>query len=502
VTIPLRTDRILGDRPFAEVGEPVLAVADESRGLLAVAGTYERGLTRFGSAPVGVYDVGDLGCRALIRSIYQVQAMAFHPVLPLLAVGGGRYDGGYYFEGELLLADLETGTSVSLAEGPLGPQVLALEWLTGQDLRVVSAPLNDWQDEAAWAEGHVAVVRRPDWRLVPPGSISWRELAGPRIAAPRIDNREDARRMVSSLSGDWDPRRNVRAVEELSDGRILATLDGVQAESWLPSGGRQWTVADDKGGRDIVVTAGERSAWVGLVRPTWEKPPPAMVRLSLRDGAQLEHLDLSAPASLVRCADGRPAFAPAEGFGAFDLRVRRGSRIYFREVDGSGEWRPRPRAAWLAAAGLPAADRPHELAEHDSRRLFPYSWMPGDTHFGGPGAETTDGSLVYAGTVYDGDGLQPGGSFVVRRDMDTGEPRWVFRTDRPATAVDADAQTAYVAYDDGEIVALDLHDGTVRWRGHLTVAAVPAIPTALTVAAPDRLHIGTGDGRILTCSAG
>jgi hypothetical protein len=54
VTIALRIDRIIGGRPFAEVGEPALAVTAEGRGLLAVAGTHE-----FGMAPVGVYDVGD-----------------------------------------------------------------------------------------------------------------------------------------------------------------------------------------------------------------------------------------------------------------------------------------------------------------------------------------------------------------------------------------------------------------------------------------------------------
>lgn len=35
---PLRVDGILGDRSFAEIGEPVLAVMAESR--LAVAGEY------------------------------------------------------------------------------------------------------------------------------------------------------------------------------------------------------------------------------------------------------------------------------------------------------------------------------------------------------------------------------------------------------------------------------------------------------------------------------
>ncbi|MFD9011295.1 hypothetical protein [Streptomyces sp. NPDC059552] len=61
----------------------------------------------------------------------------------------------------------------------------------------------------------------------------------------------------------------------------------------------------------------------------------------------------------------------------------------------------------------------------------------------------------------------------------------MFRTDRKATALDADAATVYVGYDDGEVVALDLGDGTVRRRQRLTVGAVSAVPTALTV---------TGDG--------
>ncbi|MFI0763024.1 hypothetical protein ACH4PX_37180 [Streptomyces anulatus] len=166
--------------------------------------------------------------------------MAFHPRLPLLAVGTGDYDGGYFFEGELLILDLETGRSTSLIEHELGRQVLGLKWLSEQELCVLMAPCDDWQDKDAWNEGHVAVVCRPDWRAVPPRSLTGQVLAGARVAVPRIDRREDARQGVSSLSSEWDPRRNVRAVEELSDGRIVATLDGIQLEAWLPSGQRQW----------------------------------------------------------------------------------------------------------------------------------------------------------------------------------------------------------------------------------------------------------------------
>ncbi|MGW7459947.1 hypothetical protein [Streptomyces sp. NPDC054797] len=113
--------------------------------------------------------------------------------------------------------------------------------------------------------------------------------------------------------------------------------------------------------------------------------------------------------------------------------------------------------------------------------------------------ETADGSLIHAGTVFR-QNPQPGDSFVVRREASDGTPRWVFRTDCSATALDTDATTAFISYDDGEIVALNLDDGTVLWRHHLTLKNGTAIPTALTVSQPGRLLIGTRDGRILLCS--
>ncbi|WP_327129667.1 hypothetical protein [Streptomyces sp. NBC_01727] len=120
------------------------------------------------------------------------------------------------------------------------------------------APPDDWQDKDAWSEGHVAMVHRLDWRVVPPRSITGYDLAGPWVAAPRTDRREDVCQTVSGLSTNWDARHNGRAVEELSDGRIVATLDGVQLEPWLPSGRRQWAVRDDGGGgRDIVIAPDE-----------------------------------------------------------------------------------------------------------------------------------------------------------------------------------------------------------------------------------------------------
>jgi hypothetical protein len=496
VVDPLRVERILGDRPFAEIGEPVLAVMAGDR--LAVAGDF---VHESGRAPVAVYDTGDLSCRAVLRSRHPVHALAFHPTLPLLAVGTGRYDGGYFFEGQLLLLDLGTSAAVSLFEHDLGREVLGLEWLDDQELRLLMAPPDDWQDSAAWVEGHVAVVRRADWRVLAAESIGPGELAGPRVPAPRPDARAEARASLSRLSGDGEPRRNVRAVEQLSDGRVLAALSGVAVECWLPSGKVQWRVPDDNGtdggGLDLVVEPDERSVWSGLVRPYWQEPPQLLVQCSLADGGRLDGCSPRYPYALVRCSDGLPAIASAGDVPqSARLRVRRGRRLYVREVERQSASVPGPFAAWLSAADpVPSAidGRPREAGE--LRRLFPYSWLPGESHFAGPGVEIADGSLVCAGTVYDGRGLQPGGSFVTRRDMATGSPRWIFRTNHPAADLDAGTDTAYVAYRDGEIVALDLDNGSMRWRWRLR----GIFPTALTVARANRLLVGTSDGRILDC---
>jgi hypothetical protein len=501
-----RIDRIVGDRPFAEIERPALAVADQDRGLLGVAGapTWRR------PVPVGVYGTGDLACRALLRSRHPVCAMAFHPVLPLLAVGTGCYDGGYFFEGQLLILSWDSGRVVSLIGGGRGRMVVGLEWLDEHALQVLVAPPDDWQDKAAHQEGHVAVVSRPDWPAVTTSSLGHAELAGPRVPVPRSDGSLAARAALTRAGPGWEPRRTVRAVELLRDGRILAALDGVALESWLPSGEREWSAPGiegiEGGGREIVVDEDRGMAWVSLVSSDWEGSK-AVAGFSLSGGMLLDQVVPSVPVSLVRCANGRPALAPTGGHRPrAGFPVRNGSRVYFRTVDRPARVSAGPPAGgtepWIVAAPMPGsgAQRPAEPAATAVDRLFPHSWAPGERHFGGPGVEAPEGSLVHAGTVYHPRGRQPGGSFVIRRSAQAGTPLWVFRTDRPATAMDADADHAYIGYDDGEIIVLGLRDGSVRHRARLTAGAVTAIPTALTVTAPAQLLVGTSDGRILDCS--
>lgn len=72
--------------------------------------------------------------------------------------------------------------------------------------------------------------------------------------------------------------------------------------------------------------------------------------------------------------------------------------------------------------------------------------------------------------------------------------------DHPATALDVDEDTVYVACNSGALTALDAEGGTVRWRTELEIEDTPTTALSLAVTPNGHLLIGTVDGRILECS--
>ncbi|TXS19312.1 hypothetical protein EAO70_10935 [Streptomyces sp. adm13(2018)] len=518
--------RVFGDGPFAEIGEPALVVVDERSRTVVVGGDLGHvqwsgsgtADSRWTGHRIGVYEQDGLRCRQLVRSRYPVRSLALHPVLPLLAVGTGSYDGGYSFNGELLLVRLDSGDVVSAL--PYPREVLGVEWRGETALRLVLAPCDDWENPQAHEQGHTVVVARPDWGAVGRGAIGDEELAAPAEPVVRPDHRAEARRTLAELAVSagrrWSVRRRVWAVEGTEDGRVLAALDGILVESWLPSGERQWAVEDEEGGRQLVPASDGTSVWTNAERRSrrrggrWETSAPRVARIAVDTGQVLETLSPGVSTVLVaggqrvilRPSDGhrkRPERlvmldldGPVEGpeIGHFDLfnhsfPVRRASRPYV--LVGTDPDEPH-RGKWVTALG----------ADGTSRPLFPHSWVPSEHHFGGPAVEIGQ-SLVHAGTVHHGHGLQPGGAYTVRRSLN-GAVQWQHRADHPATALDTDGDTVYVADNSGALTALDAADGSVRWNTRLEVGGAPTTALSLAVAPQGHLLIGTVDGRILECS--
>ena len=516
--MPLTVRRVLGDGPFREIGVP--AVVAEHEDLIAVGGSVSSlywpgdATARDHWSPdrIGVYEAGGRRCRLLLTVRWPVWSLAFHPVLPLLAAGTGSYDGGYLYEGELLLVDLRTG-GVRVLDS--SREIRSVSWADEHTLDLVTAPGNDEAD-GSHANGFAFSVSLDDWSAAERVAVG--TPAGPVVPSPAPSGGEAA---LARVAPDWRYRPQVRAVEAGADGRVIAVSDAVLAERWDAGGAPLWSVPDGNGGRQLFTAPDGCSVLVNApggnprVRDASGFEGYELVRVSL-DGERLDTVAPGFPMSVAAAADGRmvlrhlchgeadPAVVVSPS-GARAGTVELGGCDPFNHAFGVrrapyplvlvGDPEKPHRDKWVATV---APGPPPSLL-----RLFPLEWdaARGAHLFGGPGV-VAGGLLVHAGTVYDGRGLLPGNAFTVARDLASGAAAWVFTGDRPATCVDADGDTAYVAFNDGEVVALALDTGALRWRQPLLVHGQPVVARCLAVASPGRLLVGTVDGRVLDCALG
>jgi hypothetical protein len=108
-----------------------------------------------------LYESDSLRLLHQITSRWPVNAIACHPTLPLAAVVTGSYDGGRSYEGELLLLDLTTGTSVSLLAHPR--EVRRISWRDSQTLDLVLAIPCDEEEKRFATTSLACSIRRNDW---------------------------------------------------------------------------------------------------------------------------------------------------------------------------------------------------------------------------------------------------------------------------------------------------------------------------------------------------
>jgi hypothetical protein len=504
-------DRVLGDGPFAASGCPQVAAMSPDGELVAVGGDLgspqwhghdvrSRSRPQPGWVPVGIYRTSDLKCDHLVMTHWPVNSIAFHPELPLVAIGTGSYDGGYAYEGELLFMDLPSGRVVSvLAEHR---EIRKVSWRDGRTLDVVVAPPTD----EIGGELDFTVVR-DDWKDLAPRSV--RPPDGPYRQGRQPDDDE----LAEKLRGQWQGRRRVWAVKSFSDGRILAALEGVGLECW--GSDLEWSLPVDGGvGCQIFVSPEGNEATYGA-QPGRDRSAATLIERVDGNGQRIRGIGIDLPVVVVARADGglalrdttydRQAIHPTRlispagkvtgeiELGAYDLFNHFFDIRYapeFLMLQGMQDsWRHK----WVVAA------EPRGRV----RRLFRLDW-DGHRHlYGGPGLYVDDqlgASIVHTGSEHNIAGLLPGNAFVVRRAFPGGQMQWVFTADNTPTAIDLDGDTIYMAFNSGELVALNAESGAVVGREFLTVAGHPVIPLSLATTGAGRLAIGLLDGRILDCS--
>jgi len=534
-----RVDRVLGAGPFCEIGRPRVAKTSPDGTLIVVGGALvwpqwhghdvsRRSRPNPGWYPVAVYRSDDFTCLYQFTARWPANAISFHPTLPLVAIGTGSYDGGWAYEGELLLLDLTTGTVVSLMAHRR--EVRRITWRDPETLDLVMAVPCDEDEKRFGTTSLACSIRRDDWDRATAGMLRMpygeepvpdEAQTDPAVAATVIEQLCQERGQV------WAPRLAVWAVHALPDGRILAALEGVGLECWSRASGEPlWRLPTDGTGHQIKVLPDGRTALVltqashRYLDGRWTRDPSVVMEIDLEDGAVRATYEAPFPAIMVSRTDGwwalrdtehdtktgtgevvlRPpagAYTTTVPLGRYDLfnhffDVRYATVLLFLQGQASKPWRDK----WVVAVDVP---------EGRLRRLFPLEWnAPRGGHlFGGFGAYLDDRNgpaLVHTGMVHDGAGLLPGNALVVRRAFSTGELQWIFTADHQATALDADSDFVYVVFNSGELVVLLAENGAVHARQELRVNGHRVVPLSLTRVGTDRLAVGTLDGRVLDCS--
>ena len=265
----------------------------------------------FSAAPSGTDATSPAG-RAPIRA--GTRWLSTNPA----AIGTGSYDGGWSYEGELLLLDLTTGTTVSLLAHPR--EVRRVAWRDAQTLDVVLAIPCDEDEQRFGTTSLACSIRRDDW-----DRATEKMLRMPYGETPIPDEPPtDPAVAVSVLEGlcqerglPWVPRRGVWAVDSLPDGRIVAALEGIRLECWSPmSGELLWQLPVDGVGCQVRVLPDERTALVLTQHRVGNRLDPSVVaEIDTHEGTIRAVRRLRFPAVVVFRADGRWAVRATEQAG-------------------------------------------------------------------------------------------------------------------------------------------------------------------------------------------
>ena len=545
---------ILGDGPFVEVGQPTGVYRARDGATVAVAGTF--GISQWNGRATGggqrlgyrvaVYEAGSLRRVGLLdRARYPVNDVAFHPQRPLVAVATGAYDGGFFYEGELLLWDLATGAAVSLLDEER--EVARVRF--SEDGRALHVALRPPTDEGEGDDAPVSLdttIAGGDWPVTGDASVRVADLPAP---VARVGTRAEggpaqgpgavaaALAALAARAGlRHEPRGRLWDLAWPGDDRLLAAGAGTALECWAADGSRPWRLPADGAGTQVLVAPDAASAYVGIDggwrhRPTPDAAGPGRVtrveRIDLATRRRAVVTELASPAALSLAASGhllardtdhlasrggKPtrdrvvapggAVSPPLDLGHYDLfnhylRIDGAPHLYFlqgtpaRRFDRAGDAaRPHERK-WVCRLA------PATLAVE---RLFPLEW---DARRAGQlwhacGAYLRDGGgegLALA-TVLFAQRSWPG--FVARRALPDGRPTWVTAVPAQVTAMLPlpDAGALLCALADGGLLALDARDGRVRGRRALAARGAPTVALALA-ARGDRVAAGTIDGRIL-----
>lgn len=290
----------LHDQPFPELlGYPCQVVISGDGQWIAGSSVMHR------YSRVAVYRAADLSCVHLLTFTEEAESIAYHPTLPLLAIGLDNGD-EYGREGGLTLLECDTGHRVDFTDPAWG--IEPVRWLDDRTLELTFFAVDDGGDPLTTQ----ATVVRENWLGLTSDALDLtaldRTLPGPEN--PRVyDDVSPPQPLLRTLAERagrrYDAQGGVRAVAGLDDGRVLATRMHVAVECWAADGSARWSVPapSASGGTRIEVAADERSVRVAVSGPD-ARARTDFLLVDTADGTVLDRHSVPFSAALSARTDG------------------------------------------------------------------------------------------------------------------------------------------------------------------------------------------------------
>ncbi|MEM6673780.1 MAG: hypothetical protein AAF726_13125 [Planctomycetota bacterium] len=509
---------------FAEVGRPGGAFCRADGGFVALTSSFDRLYWPARAVYAGhrirhrvsLYD-GELTERIAVfdGAEFSIHDVAFHPRRSVVAIATGDYDGGWMFEGALLLWNWQTGESISVLSE--SREVTRVRFREDGSLDVLLSPRDEGDpaiedDPFETYLGGTLSDLRPFQELGLRASASDPRVAGFTAVEPArlgfdVGSLSDAaqdRAWRDVLGGrEFEQRHRVWDVDWSEPERILAVHDECLVEAWTPGGDRSLRIQSSERrvqvlrtrDRAIVnaLTDGERAQRPATRSTLYEVGLASITQVTSFDEAVLCSTDstgrvlcrdtgdpMRSRTSRDRILDPSLRTVWSGDLGHYDcfnhhLRVDGGEGLFFLEGSPSSKVLCR----WSNAKVVERC-----------------SWdVDGVSYLNAAACLARNDLLVRFAELYDPDPNRFVGS-VDGLDLRTGARKWTRSISAPATTLALLGDRLVYGLTDGAFGAMDAATGETLYEERLQVDGVDSVVLSLA-AQGDRVACGTIDGRLL-----
>lgn len=483
------------ETPFPECAR--LVAADERGDVIALA-WHEGYLADTGRAVyaghrrhgLGIYDARSRALLARFRAHWEINRVAVHPTRDEVAIATGEYDGGYQFEGQLLIWNWRTGAWHS--ELTENREVKLVEWRGDELVATLSPPTDeDPQGDLVYVLAPARAGERNGWG---PGDSQVEADArlAPALGRPAPGPAPDA--TFARYDELVDRHAHVTAIDWLADGRVaIGTGDG-SLLLWEPATQRtqelrvesrvtgMWRHPD----HELLVhveTHQTTSSLFAIVGDRLELvkhfPVPHACSVD-RHGRILARSTVPAKRRKSTILDGKRTLELALGhFDVFNhfIRLDGGDELYFLQGEPPRSHQHKKLCAITARGDVEIRMPWDDEAHHKMSSI---------------GALVGDGRIARGYLVHNPRGTQDGA--IELCDL-TGRSFWRHEIRGGITAMAIWQGCVVAALLDGTFLALELDTGKVMHDEPFLFGSSPAMVTAIAVH-DEAIALGSIDGRV------